>query len=79
MVCRFWKWNVCVVGIYDLFEYLYINDLVYMLVIKNGVFGFNILVGGFFSFKWCVEVIFMDVWVLVDDVVFLCKVILEIY
>lgn len=64
---------------YDLFEYLYINDFVYVFVIKNGVFGFNIFVGGFFSLKWCVEVILMDVWVLIDDVVLLCKVILEIY
>lgn len=73
------KWNVCVVGTHDLFEHPHINDLAYMPATKNGVFGFNILVGGFFSPKRCAEAIPMDAWVPADDVVPLCKAILETY
>lgn len=73
------KWNVCVVGTHDLFEHPHINDLAYVPATKNGVFGFNILVGGFFSSKRCAEAIPMDAWVPTDDVVPLCKAILETY
>lgn len=70
---------MCVVGTHDLFEHPHINDLAYMPATKNGVFGFNILVGGFFSPKRCAEAIPMDAWVPADDVVPLCKTILETY
>jgi ferredoxin-nitrite reductase len=73
------KWNVCVVGTHDLFEHPHINDLAYMPAMKNGVFGFNILVGGFFSPKRCAEAIPMDAWVPEKEVVPLCKAILETY
>lgn len=44
------KWNVCVVGSSDFFEYSDINDLVFILVMKDGKFGFNMIVGGFIFF-----------------------------
>uniref|UniRef100_A0A7N0T0Z6 Ferredoxin--nitrite reductase, chloroplastic n=2 Tax=Kalanchoe fedtschenkoi TaxID=63787 RepID=A0A7N0T0Z6_KALFE len=73
------KWNVCVVGTHDLYEHPHINDLAYMPATKNGRFGFNILVGGFFSPKRCEEAIPLDAWVAGDDVVPLCKAVLEAY
>ncbi|TYG85297.1 hypothetical protein ES288_A13G042200v1 [Gossypium darwinii] len=73
------KWNVCVVGSHDLYEHPHINDLAYMPATKNGRFGFNLLVGGFFSAKRCDEAIPLDAWVSADDVIPLCKAVLEAY
>lgn len=73
------KWNVCVIGSHDLYEHPHINDLAYMPAMKNGIFGFNLLVGGFFSPKRCEEAISLDAWVSADDVVPVCKAILEAY
>ncbi|XP_027920990.1 ferredoxin--nitrite reductase, chloroplastic [Vigna unguiculata] len=74
------KWNVCVVGSHDLFEHPLINDLAYMPANnKDGRFGFNLLVGGFFSAKRCAEAIPLDAWVSADDVIPVCKAILETY
>ncbi|KVI10737.1 hypothetical protein Ccrd_010861 [Cynara cardunculus var. scolymus] len=63
------KWNVCVIGSHDLYEHPHINDLAYMPATKNGRFGFNLLVGGFFSPKRCAEAIPLDAWVPAEDVV----------
>ncbi|RZC48433.1 hypothetical protein C5167_016859 [Papaver somniferum] len=73
------KWNVAVVGTHDLYEHPHINDLAYMPATKNGRFGFNLLVGGFFSPKRCAEAIPLDAWVPADDIVPVCKAILEAY
>ncbi|KAH0732250.1 hypothetical protein KY289_003438 [Solanum tuberosum] len=73
------KWNPCVVGSHDLYEHPHINDLAYMPAIKDGRFGFNLLVGGFFSAKRCDEAIPLDAWVPADDVVPVCKAILEAF
>ncbi|KAI4318401.1 hypothetical protein MLD38_032108 [Melastoma candidum] len=73
------KWNVAVVGSHDLYEHPHINDLAYMPAVKDGVFGFNLLVGGFFSPKRCEEAIPLDAWVSEDDVIPVCKAILEAY
>lgn len=73
------KWNVCVIGSHDLYEHPHINDLAYMPVMKDGRFGFNLLVGGFFSPKRCAEAIPLDAWVPADDVLPVCKAILEAY
>lgn len=73
------KWNVCVVGSHDLFEHPHINDLAYMPAMKSGRFGFNLLVGGFFSPKRNAEAIPLDAWVSADDVIPLCKAVLEAY
>ncbi|KAK9286263.1 hypothetical protein L1049_014651 [Liquidambar formosana] len=73
------KWNVCVVGSHELFEHPHINDLAYMPATKNGRFGFNLLVGGFFSPKRCAEAIPLDAWVSADDVLPVCKAVIEAY
>ncbi|CAK7329878.1 unnamed protein product [Dovyalis caffra] len=73
------KWNVCVVGSHDLYEHPHINDLAYMPAMKNGRFGFNLLVGGFFSPKRCAEAVPLDAWVSADDVLPVCKAVLEAY
>ncbi|KAG2704198.1 hypothetical protein I3843_06G163600 [Carya illinoinensis] len=73
------KWNVCVVGSHDLFEHPHINDLAYMPAVKDERFGFNLLVGGFFSPKRCAEAVPLDAWVPADDVIPVCEAILEAY
>lgn len=73
------KWNVCVVGTHDLYEHPHINDLAYMPAMKNGRFGFNLLVGGFFSPKRCAEAVPLDAWVSGDDVIPVCKAVLETF
>ncbi|XP_038974392.1 ferredoxin--nitrite reductase, chloroplastic [Phoenix dactylifera] len=73
------KWNVCVVGSHELYEHPHINDLAYMPAMKNGKIGFNLLVGGFFSPKRCAEAVPLDAWVPADDVVPVCKAVLEAY
>lgn len=73
------KWNVCVVGSHDLYEHPHINDLAYMPAMKDGRFGFNLLVGGFFSPKRCAEAVPLDAWVSADDVLPACKAVLEAY
>nr|prf nitrite reductase [Nicotiana tabacum] len=73
------KWNPCVVASHDLYEHPHINDLAYMPATKDGRFGFNLLVGGFFSAKRCDEAIPLDAWVPADDVVPVCKAILEAF
>ncbi|KAL3814230.1 hypothetical protein ACJIZ3_015498 [Penstemon smallii] len=73
------KWNVCVIGSHDLYEHPHINDLAYMPATKNGRFGFNLLVGGFFSPKRCAEAIPLDAWVPGDDILPVCKAILETF
>lgn len=46
---------------------------------KNGKLGFNLLVGGFFSIKRCEEAIPLDAWVSAEDVVPVCKAMLEAF
>lgn len=73
------KWNVCVIGSHDLYEHPHINDLAYMPATKDGRFGFNLLVGGFFSPKRCAEAVPLDAWVPADDILPVCKAILETF
>ncbi|XP_010530781.1 PREDICTED: ferredoxin--nitrite reductase, chloroplastic-like [Tarenaya hassleriana] len=73
------KWNVCVVGTHDLYEHPHINDLAYIPANKDGRFGFNLLVGGFFSPRRCEEAIPLDAWVPAEDVLPSCKAVLEAY
>ncbi|XP_051146768.1 ferredoxin--nitrite reductase, chloroplastic [Andrographis paniculata] len=73
------KWNACVIGSHELYEHPHINDLAYMPATKNGRFGFNLLVGGFFSAKRCAEAIPLDAWVPGDDVLPVCGAILEAF
>ncbi|WP_414752906.1 ferredoxin--nitrite reductase [Anabaena sp. CCY 9910] len=43
------------------------------------VFGFNVLVGGFFSAKRCEAAIPLNAWVTPEEVVALCRAVLEVY
>ncbi|BAT51308.1 ferredoxin-nitrite reductase [Nostoc sp. NIES-3756] len=43
------------------------------------VFGFNVLVGGFFSAKRCEAAIPLNAWVTPEEVVAVCKAVLEVY
>lgn len=70
---------MCVIGSHDLYEHPHINDLAYMPATKNGRFGFNLLVGGFFSAKRCADAIPLDAWVPADDVLPVCGAVLEAY
>ncbi|XP_062220397.1 ferredoxin--nitrite reductase, chloroplastic-like [Phragmites australis] len=73
------KWNVCVIGSHDLYEHPHINDLAYLPAVKDGKLGFNLLVGGFISPKRWAEALPLDAWVAGDDVIPVCKAILEAY
>ncbi|MBD2308889.1 ferredoxin--nitrite reductase [Chroococcidiopsis sp. FACHB-1243] len=42
-------------------------------------FGFNILVGGFFSAKRCEAAVPLDAWVAPEDVIAVCRAVLEVY
>jgi len=63
------KWNVCVVGGPDFYEHPDINDLAFIPAEKDGVLGFNMLVGGFISSARAAEAIPMDAWVPESEVV----------
>ncbi|WP_375506818.1 ferredoxin--nitrite reductase [uncultured Nostoc sp.] len=43
------------------------------------IFGFNVLVGGFFSAKRCEAAIPLNAWVLPEDVVAVCRAVLEVF
>ncbi|XAR59450.1 Ferredoxin--nitrite reductase [Bertholletia excelsa] len=73
------KWNVCVVGSHELYEHPHINDIAYIPANKDGRFGFNLLVGGFFSPKRCAEAVPLDAWVPAEDVIPVCKAVLEAF
>ncbi len=73
------KWNVCVVGSHDLYEHPHINDLAYMPAEKEGAFGYNLLVGGFFSATACEEAIPLDAWVPEEHVIHACDAILTTF
>ena len=63
------KWNVCVVGGPDFFEHPDINDLAFIPADRDGVSGFNILVGGFISSARAAEAIPLGAWVPESEVV----------
>ncbi|MEA5626910.1 ferredoxin--nitrite reductase [Nostoc sp. UHCC 0251] len=46
---------------------------------QHKIFGFNILVGGFFSAKRCEAAIPLNAWVLPEDVVAVCRAVLEVF
>ncbi|MBN3940436.1 ferredoxin--nitrite reductase [Nostoc sp. NMS9] len=46
---------------------------------QHKIFGFNVLVGGFFSAKRCEAAIPLNAWVLPEDVVAVCRAVLEVF
>jgi len=73
------KFNIAIAGCRDNSVHAEINDIAFIPAYKDEVFGFNVLVGGFFSAKRCAAAIPMDVWVTPDEVVALCEAILIVY
>ncbi|MBD2665683.1 nitrite reductase [Richelia sinica FACHB-800] len=79
------KFNIAITGGRDNSVHAEINDLAFVPAFqenqeRNSVtFGFNVLVGGFFSGKRCEAAIPLNVWVHPDEVVAVCKAIVEIF
>lgn len=73
------KFNIAIAGCRDNSVHAEINDIAFVPAFLNESFGFNVLVGGFFSAKRCDAAIPLDAWVPPADVVALCRAILEVY
>lgn len=73
------KFNIAIAGGRDNCVHAEINDLAFVPAYKNGLLGFNIVVGGFFSAKRCEPAIPLNAWVNPDDVVNVCRAVLEVY
>jgi ferredoxin-nitrite reductase len=73
------KFNIAIAGGRDNSVHAEINDLAFVPAYKNGVLGFNVLVGGFFSAKRCDAAIPLNAWVTPDDVVDVSRAVLEVY
>ncbi|MBV5259808.1 ferredoxin--nitrite reductase [Synechococcus moorigangaii CMS01] len=57
------KFNICLEGAPDNSSHVEINDIGFVPAFKDGVFGFNVLVGGYFSAQRQAEGIAINVWV----------------
>lgn len=73
------KFNIAIAGCRDNSVHAEINDIAFIPAFKDGTFGFNVLVGGFFSAKRCDAAIPLNAWVEPSDVVDLCTAILIVY
>lgn len=74
------KFNIAIEGGRDNSIHAEINDVAFVPAFRDGVLGFNVLVGGFFSARRCEPAIPLKAWVPADDcVVDLCRAILEVY
>ncbi|CAN1209398.1 hypothetical protein TUMEXPCC7403_04180 [Tumidithrix helvetica PCC 7403] len=77
------KFNIAIGGCRDNSIHAEINDIAFIPAFKDGnegsSFGFNVLVGGFFSSKRIAEAVPLNVWVPPEDVVALCEAILIVY
>jgi ferredoxin-nitrite reductase len=73
------KFNIAIEGGRDNSIHAEINDIAFVPAFRDGHLGFNVLVGGFFSAKRCAAAVPLDAWVAPDDVVALCRAILELY
>ncbi|MEM1367899.1 MAG: ferredoxin--nitrite reductase [Cyanobacteria bacterium P01_H01_bin.15] len=74
------KFNIAIEGGRDNSVHAEINDIAYVPAYKNGVLGFNVVVGGFFSAKRCAAAIPLNAWVSPDEqVVDVSRAILEVF
>jgi ferredoxin-nitrite reductase len=76
------KFNIAITGGRDNSVHAEINDLAFVPAFREGfpeTFGFNILVGGFFSAKRCDAAIPLNAWVAPEDVVAVCRAVLEVF
>lgn len=73
------KFNIAIAGGRDNSVHAEINDLAFVPAYQDGVLGFNIIVGGFFSAKRCDAAIPLRAWVTPDEVVDVSRAVLEVY
>ena len=75
------KFNIAIEGGRDNSIHAELNDLAFIPAYKDGVLGFNILVGGYLSAQRCAESIPMGVWIPANDqdVVEMSRAILTVY
>jgi ferredoxin-nitrite reductase len=73
------KFNIAIAGGRDNSVHAEINDLAFVPAYKDGILGFNVIVGGFFSAKRCDAAIPFYAWVTPNDVVDVCRAVLEVY
>ncbi|MEH2336379.1 ferredoxin--nitrite reductase [Nostoc sp.] len=86
------KFNIALAGGRDNSVHAEINDLAFVPAFQEAgeenlasvhsqqkIFGFNVLVGGFFSAKRCEAAIPLNAWVLPEDVVAVCRAVLEVF
>jgi ferredoxin-nitrite reductase len=73
------KFNIAIAGGRDNSVHAEINDLAFIPAYKDGILGFNVIVGGFLSAKRCDAAIPLNAWVSPDDVVDVCRAVLELY
>lgn len=74
------KFNIAIEGSRDNSVHAEINDIAFVPAYREGVLGFNVVVGGFFSAKRCAAAIPLNAWVPVSsEVVDLCRAILTVY
>jgi ferredoxin-nitrite reductase len=73
------KFNIAVAGCRDNSVHAEINDIAYVPAFKDEQFGFNVLVGGFFSAKRCEAAIPLNAWVSPEQVVALSEAILVVF
>merc|ERR1719183_1103537 len=73
------KFNIAVIGTHDLYEHPHINDLAFVPAKRNGVVGFNVEVGGFFSAVKCECAIPLGAWVSEEQLVPFCHAMLTAF
>jgi ferredoxin-nitrite reductase len=73
------KFNIAIAGCRDNSVHAEINDLAFVPAFKDEVFGFNVLVGGFFSGKRCDAAIPMNVWVAPEETIEFSLAILRLF
>jgi ferredoxin-nitrite reductase len=73
------KFNIAIAGCRDNSVHAEINDIAFIPAFLGQSFGFNVLVGGFFSAKRCEAAIPLNAWVTPAEVVPICRAILEVY
>jgi len=75
------KFNIAIEGARDNSIHAELNDLAYIPAYKDGVLGFNVLVGGYLSAQRCAESIPLGVWIPAndEDVVEFSRAVLTVY
>jgi ferredoxin-nitrite reductase len=73
------KFNIAIGGCPDNSIHAEINDIAFVPAFHDGVIGFNVVVGGFFSASRVEAAVPLDVWVPPSDVVALCEAILILF